>query len=264
MATGLMVARQIGDQFIVEEAELWSDATDPYSDLYNVVSVVASTKTVTVVAPSMPVTELVTDRIQEGDLVKITGGDAAGTYSVDQVIGDTSFTVKDTIPDATSGSLQFYFRAGSEITGFNNTVLSWPLTLNTVQKAIEYLGAGGLFRYAWSSWGRSGNVGNGAALYNETVPSDITGRSSRTALTIDHLRFSCEVNTTCKVFVYHHTGNRANLTLISSYQVTATNTESFEDGTSIIPANKQIAIIIDDGNARNPLVDLELSSGGGS
>jgi len=134
--TNELTKDDIKDLDIVEEEELASEGLtgSPFSTSLIILSIAAVTKTI--VLSSGDFNE---PRSSEFDIIKIKSGDALGNYTIDEVIDDITAKVKETIPDATNGEAEIYYRAGTETVGFKNDILNWPLSKNTTQKAIEYV-----------------------------------------------------------------------------------------------------------------------------
>jgi hypothetical protein len=135
---------QIADSSIVEEDELASTGTlgSAYSSSLVVSNIDSVTKTITISSG-----DLKDPRVQNLDIIVIVGGLAAGEYTVDTIISDKIFTVNETIPNATSGSIGVFYRSGAEITGYDpsDSIIFGP-SENTVKKAldsIDYTSGGG-------------------------------------------------------------------------------------------------------------------------
>ena len=148
---------QVGDVDIVEEAELASNADVLFAGAFAIVSVTASTKTV-VLAPG---TELSTERVQSGDIVRITGGAASGTYSYNAMVDDVSFTVNEPILNASSGSVNFYYPIGSKKVGFIHPDF---ISLNAYDAIVESRGSAFGNDLDSKQFGRPGTV-NDAYLF---------------------------------------------------------------------------------------------------
>lgn len=124
----------IRDSAIVEEDELSSKGIvgTAYSTV-SIVSVVTGTKTVTITG------DLAEPRVQNKDLLVITGGLAAGNYSVNEVISETIFTVNEVIPNASSGSIDFFYRSGAEVTGIDYSTTKFDPSTGTIQEALNQI-----------------------------------------------------------------------------------------------------------------------------
>jgi len=131
------------DEDILEEDEASSAGLSgvPIHASLTIVSVTSSTKIVVFQAGAV----LRFPRVQENDMLLITGGDAGSTdaYTVDEVIDNVTLRVKELISDADSGSGDVYYRPGALVTGFdpNRGLASLPLTKENVQEVIEELTA---------------------------------------------------------------------------------------------------------------------------
>jgi hypothetical protein len=121
---------QILDSNIVEESELASTGNTHFSGPWNIISVTTATKTIVLTGVELPF-----ERVAQGDRVTITGGLAAGTYTVNEVVNYTTLTVNEAISSATSGTVDFYYPPGSTIVGFDSTGLDWT-TADECQTAI--------------------------------------------------------------------------------------------------------------------------------
>jgi hypothetical protein len=128
-----LIDAQLKDSDIISEDELLSNKSTPFESGVNITNVQSSTKEITVTK------ELELFIPQENDIVIITGGSAAGTYTFHIQTDVFKFTVKEVIPDASSGTAAFYRRSGAELMGFDNSSLNLPVSSNTIQKALEYL-----------------------------------------------------------------------------------------------------------------------------
>jgi len=123
---------QIRDSAIIEEDELASGGVQSpsYSGPFTIISVVSSTKIITLDSTGYDgTTELSSERISHGDIIVITEGSAAGTYTVNQIINETSFSVNESIPNASSGSLSFYYP--SACTKIGKDIISKPNTFRS-------------------------------------------------------------------------------------------------------------------------------------
>lgn len=129
--------RQIRDISVVSEDEaaatykstLIADSSEfPLS----ISSVDSSTSTVTVSSTDLTELELIS-----GDVVEITNSDGAdGTYTVNSVTGENTFTVNESISDATSGDLNIYMPTGATLIGVDNR--NWSiLTSSILQSTLD-------------------------------------------------------------------------------------------------------------------------------
>jgi hypothetical protein len=245
--------RQINDASIVEEAELRSKglAGSPFSSGLVIASVTASTKTILLSSGDFN-----EPRAQENDILVITGGAAAGIYTIDEVKGDLELTVKEDTVDATSGTVDLYYRSGAAIAGVDDTELDYQA--DNVQEALE--AAGSNFARAASPglmWGKGGKVTSGSWLYNfnGSIPSSLTG------LPIDFdggvakkLLSSSQNLDTYQVQLYYHDGGGLNMTELTGAVVTVTNSRNGAvtfDPQVPIPQGKQLAAKVVSGSAKN-------------
>jgi len=136
----------IVDGDIVDAYELEADGTSTfaYKSSVTVVSTTALTKRIVVSGYSLRDPD---DPVEPRDIVVIAGSAAAGTYTIAEVIDDTTCTVNEEIPDSTGGTATFQHPPGATKVGFDPTGLSHT-TSHTVQGAITDLdseiSAGGL------------------------------------------------------------------------------------------------------------------------
>lgn len=129
--------RQIRDIAVVSEDE--AAATHKSTLIANsskfplsISSVDSGTSTVTVSSTDLTELELI-----EEDVVEITNSDGAdGTYTVKEVTRENTFTVNESISDATSGDLNAYMPTGSTLVGVDNR--SWvELSGTDLQSALD-------------------------------------------------------------------------------------------------------------------------------
>lgn len=109
------------------------------------------------------------------------------------------------------------------------------------------------------SWGRSGNSNSGTWLANDTVSSNVTGRTVNlidpfiTAVSIANENIN-----TFDISFYEHDGDSINLTLIGT--VSVVNVRSFNVFVNFsITQGKQLAVQVSSGSAKNVVVGLQLS-----
>jgi hypothetical protein len=109
------------------------------------------------------------------------------------------------------------------------------------------------------SFGRASNVNNGTWLLCETVPSNKSGRFVYiTNAIVEKVFVSSEDIATYDLEIWYHDGNSINLTLLDTVSVTASRGGAFTVGQSV-PTNKQLAIRLVNGSAKNVVAGLELS-----
>lgn len=112
------------------------------------------------------------------------------------------------------------------------------------------------------TWGRSGNVTAGSWLLNESVPSNISGRTVfLTSALIKKVFVAHQDAVIVKYDIYHHAGDGLSLTYIGSVTTTATRTYSAVLNLSV-PSNVQLAFKIasDSPNgSKNPVVGILLA-----
>lgn len=109
------------------------------------------------------------------------------------------------------------------------------------------------------SFGRASNVNAGTWLQCETVPSNKAGRLVYISnANIETIFVSNETVSTFDVQIYSHDGDEVNLALISTHSIVAARGGSFTVNQSVA-TNKQLAIKLSSGSARNIVAGLELS-----
>lgn len=116
------------------------------------------------------------------------------------------------------------------------------------------------------SFGRSGNSSNGTFLLRTgNVPSNRTGTTFNLFNgSLDKISVGTENLNTYDLTIFYHDGNFINPVTIATVSITSSRSEVLEKGvdfTEINPPliNKQIAVQITSGSAKNIGVDLELS-----
>jgi hypothetical protein len=133
----------INDADIIDSYELNSDGYSDNSIYFSttVVSTTSSTKTVVVNLASDGGGLLYSydHPLQSGDIVWLFGTTGAdGYYTVDNIINDTAFTVKENISSSINGNVQFRYVSGASKIGVNSKDLHYSQS-NTVQKVFEDL-----------------------------------------------------------------------------------------------------------------------------
>lgn len=168
---GTISRSDVSDVDFVDAEELLSDGNDIYKSSVTVVSVVSATKTVTVSGGL----EYDDFQVRPDDVVDIESNVAAGTYTVDSVVSDTQFTVKESIVDATGGTADFKYRAGALSVGVDssNMVFSSSSNLQSVLEDLDYGLSSGheTLRHLihFIDDGPAGGFASGA--YKETLPA---------------------------------------------------------------------------------------------
>lgn len=132
----------VTDSEFLDAEELQSDSTFVYLTT-TVVSTDAGTKVVVIDLPAdgQGIFFGRDHPAQTDDFVVITGttgGLGDGTFTIDTVIDDTSFSVLETIGTSTLGSVAFHYKSGATRIGFDPTGLAHVASTN-VQDAIEEL-----------------------------------------------------------------------------------------------------------------------------
>lgn len=124
-----------------------------------------------------------------------------------------------------------------------------------VQEAIEELAlTGGSSASPGYTFGKSGNVSSGTYLQQESVPSNITGRtvgvSNGLVVEVD---VGSQDADTYDLSIYSHDGDSINLTLLVTVSVVAARTGTFLLGPPVpIAKGKQLAARISSGSCKNP------------
>lgn len=122
----------IVDSDFVDAPELAATGLSDYVSGVTVVNIVSTTRTVTVTGFYLT---LDTSRVEPGDTVTFTGNGVTGTYTVNQVTDNQTFTVLEPIVNATGGTAAFRYKAGSKKVGFNPAGLT-VTSANNVQDAV--------------------------------------------------------------------------------------------------------------------------------
>jgi hypothetical protein len=108
------------------------------------------------------------------------------------------------------------------------------------------------------SFGRASNANAGTWLNCEGVPSNKAGRWVYiNNAVVTRVFVSNEQNTTFSIGIYSHDGNEVNLTLLGTVTVTAATGDAFTVNYPVA-TDKQLAIRVDSGSARNVVAGLEL------
>jgi len=109
------------------------------------------------------------------------------------------------------------------------------------------------------SFGRASNVNAGTWLQNETVPSNKSGRYVYiNNAVVERVFVSSENVDTFDIQVYYHDGDEVNLTLLGTVSVISARGGEFTVSWAV-PSDKQLAIKLSSGAARNVVAGLELS-----
>lgn len=129
-------------------------------------------------------------------------------------------------------------------------------TSDTVQDAIEEIGASASPGF---TWGRSGASGSGTWLQNDSVPSNLAGRTLVLGDgKVVKIFSATEDANTYELTLYYHDGNSINLTTVTTLTVTASRTGDSGTINFSIPAGKQLAIRITSGSAKNIVAGVVL------
>jgi len=132
-------------------------------------------------------------------------------------------------------------------------------TADEVQGAIEELG--GLIQTSTSpgfGFGKGGSIATNTYLLCEGVPSNISGRYVYVAsATITKVFVSVQIASTFDLEVFHHDGNEVNMTSLGTVSVVASTGGEFVVSWAI-PTQKQIAMRVINGTAKNAVAGLQL------
>jgi len=124
-----------------------------------------------------------------------------------------------------------------------------------VQGAIEEVG---LSASPGFSFGRSSNVNSGTWLQCETVPSNKAGRYVYiNDASVVRVFVSNETVGTFDLEVFYHDGDATGLTSLGTVSVVSSRGDEFIVNWAV-PTNKQLAIRLVSGSARNIVAGLEL------
>jgi hypothetical protein len=108
------------------------------------------------------------------------------------------------------------------------------------------------------SFGRASNVNSGTWLNCEGVPSNKSGRWVYIdSAVVTRVFVSNEQISTFTISIYYHDGNEVNLTLLGSVNVVSSYGNSFTVSFPV-PTDKQLALRVTAGSARNVVAGLEL------
>jgi hypothetical protein len=130
----------VDDSEFLDAEELASDGYSPYR-IVTVSSVVSSNKNIIILSQNaLDILKYVDYPLQSGDKVRITGNAAAGTYTVDEIIDDTTFSVVESIINASDGYAEFIYPSGSSNIGYDPSEQNTPyITSSNVQDALTEL-----------------------------------------------------------------------------------------------------------------------------
>jgi hypothetical protein len=127
----------IVDADIVDAEELGSSGSTVYRTAVTVVSTTTGTNVV-VISPGGLMGEVVPTDVpsQVGDKVIISGTAAAGTYHIDTIVNDTTFTTFEPVVTTVGGLANFVYASGALRVGFDPT--GTPTVETNIQDALEY------------------------------------------------------------------------------------------------------------------------------
>ena len=130
-------------------------------------------------------------------------------------------------------------------------------TATDVQAAIEELNTSFLTTSTPSfSWGKSGNINNPTYLLNDTVPSNISGRTVLlNGCSIIKVTVACEGLNTFDISIIEH--DQSTYTTLATLSIVNQRSQTF---TTSIPltTGKQIAVQLSGGNSKNLVVGMVL------
>lgn len=141
---------------------------------------------------------------------------------------------------------------------FDETITG-ELTATDVQGAIDELSnTVATSASPGFSFGRASNVNTNTWLNCEGVPSNKAGRWVYISnAVVTRVFVSNEQQATFDVSIYYHDGNEINLTLLGTVSVVNVYGDSFSVDFPV-PTDKQLALRITSGSARNVVAGLEL------
>jgi hypothetical protein len=141
---------------------------------------------------------------------------------------------------------------------FDNTIAELDNNPENIQHAIEEVAQKVQASASPGfTWGRSGNVGSGAWLQNDSVPSNLAGR--KVDFVEASLRKILVTNENANTFVlgiYEHDGTT--FTQLTTLSLTAERTKS---ANVIVPitSGKELAVKIESGSCKNVVVGVVIS-----
>lgn len=145
-------------------------------------------------------------------------------------------------------------QANAVRTQFDPTIAN-VLVSKDVQAAIDELAlTGGVSASPGYTFGKSGNVNSGTFLQQETVPSNITGRTIGVNNGfVTEIAAGSQDADTYDLEIYSHDGNSINLTLLTTVSVVAARIATFLLGSPVAVAKgKQLAVKVSSGSTKNP------------
>jgi hypothetical protein len=140
---------------------------------------------------------------------------------------------------------------------YNDTLVA-PTTGDTnVQSIIDYLkNASANGASPGFTWGRSGNVGSGTYLLNDSVPSNAAGRTVLlTSASITDVAYANDTVSTFNLKIEEHDG--VTFTTLGTFTITAGQAGRFQTNLALT-TNKMIAVSVSSGSAHNLVVSLVL------
>jgi hypothetical protein len=173
MAGGNIVREDIRHEDIVDAVEAASDGVT--SIIFTGATVVSTTNVTKTVVLSGIDLQRDPDIVEPGDIVVLSGNAAAGTYTIDQRIDDTSFTVNETIADSTGGLCEARNPSGAARIGVDATGLTY-ITKTNLQEVIEEIdpqlagGGGGEVNTA-------SNVGGEVGVFKQKTGANLEFRT---------------------------------------------------------------------------------------
>lgn len=129
----------IEDVDIVDAIELASDGTTVFVDDATVVSTTASTKRIVLSGVDLIYDK--DERVEVGDIIILSGTSGAdGTYTVSDIIDQTTLEVSEAIADSTGGTADLIHPSGASKVGLDPSNVS-GVTATEMQTAMEQLSA---------------------------------------------------------------------------------------------------------------------------
>lgn len=132
------------------------------------------------------------------------------------------------------------------------------LTADEVQAAIDELATGGGSTASPGfTYGRSGTINAGAYLLNETVPSNVSGRTIfLNNAKITDISVATETDDTYTVSIEEHDG--VTYTVLTTVSIVAMRTKVISGLSVSVTKGKQLAAKVSSGAAKNLVVNLQL------
>ena len=207
--------------------------------------------------PANTITVL-TDDAGNGRLFFIKNS-GVGNLVIKDYLGVTLFTLYNGIHIIVTGNQNnnwdFYFTASNIYFDPTGT----PYTSTNVRDVILEINNGNTNSASPGfTWGKSGNVGSGTWLLNDTISSDLVGRNFPLYNgSLDKISVSNELASTFTISVYEH--DHTTYTLLSSLSLTSQIRKSALITGVSVSYDKELAVRVTSGSCKNVVVQLILS-----